>query len=205
MEFSEKLKALRAEQGLTQEQLAQRLYVTRTAVSRWETGTGTPNLDSLQALARLFGVSVDDLLSTDALITLAQDERRTAVRKSSLLAFGLLDALAALSLLLPLFGVHEESFVRMASLLEFGQATGFGVAFMPVAATLVALGIVGIVELVLAFGTSGKHARVASLIGFALQTLSVFALVATMQPYAAAFVLALLVAKAVVAYRSLRS
>lgn len=134
MEFSEKLKTLRAQQGLTQEQLAQRLYVTRTAVSRWETGTGTPNLDSLQALARLFGVSVDDLLSTDALITLAQDERRAAVRKSSLLAFGLLDILATLSLLLPLFGVHEKSFVRMASLLEFGQATDFGVAFLLVVA-----------------------------------------------------------------------
>ena len=62
MEFPEKLKTLRAERGLTQEQLAARLYVTRTAVSKWETGGGSPNLDSLQALARLFDVSVDDLL-----------------------------------------------------------------------------------------------------------------------------------------------
>ena len=59
MDFGEKLKALRTERGLTQEQLAARLYVSRTAVSKWETGGGSPNLDSLQAVARL---SVDDLL-----------------------------------------------------------------------------------------------------------------------------------------------
>ena len=62
MDFGEKLKALRIERGLTQEQLAARLYVSRTAVSKWETGGGSPNLDSLQAVARLFDVSVDDLL-----------------------------------------------------------------------------------------------------------------------------------------------
>ena len=62
MDFGEKLKALRTERGLTQEQLAARLYVSRTAVSKWETGGGSPNRDSLQAVARLFDVSVDDLL-----------------------------------------------------------------------------------------------------------------------------------------------
>ena len=48
--------------GLTQEQLAERLGVSRQTVSKWETGGGSPNLDSLQAVARLFDVSVDDLL-----------------------------------------------------------------------------------------------------------------------------------------------
>ena len=62
MDFGEKLKALRTERGLTQEQLAARLYVSRTAVSKWETGGGSPILDSLQAVARLFDVSVDALL-----------------------------------------------------------------------------------------------------------------------------------------------
>ncbi|MEG1434820.1 MAG: helix-turn-helix transcriptional regulator [Gordonibacter sp.] len=61
VELSEKLKALRQERGMTQEQVAAKLYVSRTAVSKWETGGGSPNLDSLQALARLFEVSVDEL------------------------------------------------------------------------------------------------------------------------------------------------
>ncbi|MEG0990832.1 MAG: helix-turn-helix transcriptional regulator [Gordonibacter sp.] len=61
MELNEKLKALRQERGMTQEQVAAKLYVSRTAVSKWETGGGSPNLDLLQALARLFEVSVDEL------------------------------------------------------------------------------------------------------------------------------------------------
>ena len=96
MDFGEKLKALRTERGLTQEQLAARLYVSRTAVSKWETGGGSPNLDSLQAVARLFDVSVDDLLSTDDLIVLARDERRSTARSSGMLSFGLLDVLAVM-------------------------------------------------------------------------------------------------------------
>ena len=51
-----------AQPSWEQEQLAAKLYVSRTAVSKWETGGGSPNLDSLQAVARLFDVSVDDLL-----------------------------------------------------------------------------------------------------------------------------------------------
>ena len=86
MELGEKIKALRIERGLTQEQLAAKLYVSRTAVSKWETGGGTPNLDSLQALARLFEVSVDDLLSAGDLIVLARDERRSSARSDGMLS-----------------------------------------------------------------------------------------------------------------------
>ena len=103
MDFGEKLKALRTERGLTQEQLAARLYVSRTAVSKWETGGGSPNLDSLQAVARLFDVSVDDLLSTDDLIVLARDERRSTARSSGMLSFGLLDVLAVVFAFIPLY------------------------------------------------------------------------------------------------------
>lgn len=49
MEFSEKLQKLRTQRNLTQEQLANQLFVSRTAISKWETGRGTPNLDSLRS------------------------------------------------------------------------------------------------------------------------------------------------------------
>ena len=61
MEFNEKLQSLRKQSGLTQEQLAEALYVSRTAVSKWESGRGTPSIDSLMAIARYFSVSVDSL------------------------------------------------------------------------------------------------------------------------------------------------
>ena len=48
MEFHEKLQELRKKKGLTQEELAEMLFVSRTAVSKWETGRGYPSIDSLK-------------------------------------------------------------------------------------------------------------------------------------------------------------
>jgi len=70
MEFNDKLQQLRKEQGLTQEQLAEELYVSRSAISKWESGRGYPSFDSLKAISKLFSVSVDDLLSGEELNTL---------------------------------------------------------------------------------------------------------------------------------------
>ena len=62
MELGEKLRQLRKEKGLTQEELASLLYVSRTAVSKWESDKGCPNIDSLKQLSKLYGISVDYLL-----------------------------------------------------------------------------------------------------------------------------------------------
>ena len=61
MEFNEKLQQLRKSKGLTQEELAQAIYVSRTAVSKWESGRGYPNIDSLKELAKFFSVTVDSM------------------------------------------------------------------------------------------------------------------------------------------------
>ena len=63
MEFNEKLQELRKRKGFTQEELAEALYVSRTAVSKWESGRGYPNIDSLKAIAKYFAVTVEELLS----------------------------------------------------------------------------------------------------------------------------------------------
>ena len=62
MTFSEKLPALRRKAGLSQEQLADRLGVTRQSVSKWESGTAMPELVKLISLSELFDVSVDYLV-----------------------------------------------------------------------------------------------------------------------------------------------
>ena len=205
MDFGEKLKALRTERGLTQEQLAARLYVSRTAVSKWETGGGSPNLDSLQAVARLFDVSVDDLLSADDLIVLARDERRSTARSSGMLSFGLLDVLAVVFAFIPLYGVDDGSFVRMANLADYGASVDFGASFAVMAAAVVSLMFVGAVEIVLAAAGSRRAARIVALVGFAVQALAVVLFASTMHPYATTLAFALFLAKAVVGYRILRS
>ena len=205
MDFGEKLKALRTERGLTQEQLAAKLYVSRTAVSKWETGGGSPNLDSLQVVARLFDVSVDDLLSTDDLIVLARDERRSTARSSGMLSFGLLDVLAVVFAFIPLYGVDDGSLVRMANLADYGASVDFGASFAVMAAAVVSLMFVGAVEIVLAAAGSRRAARIVALVGFAVQALAVVLFASTMQPYATTLMFVLLLAKVVVGYRILRS
>ena len=64
MEIKDILKNLREKNGLTQEQVAQRVMVTRQAVSRWETGETQPNTDTLKLLSREFDVSINTLLGS---------------------------------------------------------------------------------------------------------------------------------------------
>ena len=71
MKIGENIRALRAQKGLTQEQLAQTLGVTYQAVSKWETGANTPDIALLPVLADLFQVTIDALFSREALPELA--------------------------------------------------------------------------------------------------------------------------------------
>lgn len=64
MEVKDILKNLREKNQLTQEQLAERMMVTRQAVSRWETGETQPNTDTLKLLSREFDVSINTLLGS---------------------------------------------------------------------------------------------------------------------------------------------
>ena len=74
MEFHEKLQKLRSDEGLTQEELAEKLFVSRTAVSKWESGRGYPSIDSLIAIAKHFHVTIDELIGTEEIVALAEQE-----------------------------------------------------------------------------------------------------------------------------------
>ena len=66
MELSQKLKELRKKQGLTQLELAERLFVSRQAISGWEAGTSRPSTENLQSLSRLFNIPLETLLDVPA-------------------------------------------------------------------------------------------------------------------------------------------
>ena len=75
MEFHEKLQILRKQKGITQEMLAEALYVSRTAVSKWESGRGYPSIDSLKAISKFYAISIDELLSGDEVLNIAKEEQ----------------------------------------------------------------------------------------------------------------------------------
>lgn len=66
IEIANRLVGLRKKRGLSQEELAGRLGISRQAVSKWERAEASPDTDNLILLARLYGVSLDELLRTDA-------------------------------------------------------------------------------------------------------------------------------------------
>lgn len=66
MTLGERIQSLRKQAGLTQEQLADKLYVSRQAITKWESDGGTPDVNNLKAIATLFNVSVDELLDENS-------------------------------------------------------------------------------------------------------------------------------------------
>ena len=76
------IRKLRRERGLTQEELAEQLNVTAQAVSKWENGTGMPDISQIVPLASIFGVSTDIIFGLDT--TTADDEALLLIRESEL-------------------------------------------------------------------------------------------------------------------------
>ncbi len=123
IEFSEKLQTLRKQKNLTQEDLAETLFVSRTAISKWESGRGYPNIDSLKAIAKFFGISIDELLSGKELLTIAEEDVREKQTHFQDLVLGLLDVSVAMFLFLPLFGQSSGSLIQEVSLLNLTEAS----------------------------------------------------------------------------------
>ena len=125
MEFNEKLQQLRKQNNMTQEQLAIKLYVSRTAVSKWESGKGWPNIESLKCISRVFSVSIDELLSSDELITIAETENRSGFRKMYRCLFGIIDAAAVAFIFLPLYGQPRDSHIYAVDLMSYTGQTKY--------------------------------------------------------------------------------
>lgn len=83
MNFSEKIKQMRIEKGMTQEEFAQKVMVSRTAVSKWETGRGYPSLESLMVICDVFGVGLDEFFSKEDAALKEKNEKKK-VRKATI-------------------------------------------------------------------------------------------------------------------------
>ena len=143
MEFNEKLQKLRKQKGITQEELAQRLYVSRTAVSKWESGRGYPSIDSLKAVAEFYGVTVDALLSGDEILTIAEKDSKQREMNIRNTVFGLLDCSIIMLLFLPLFAHKAGGTVQAVSLLELtGTVTYIKPAYYFTVAVIFLSGII---------------------------------------------------------------
>lgn len=195
MEFNEKLQQLRKLNSLTQEELAESLYVSRTAVSKWESGRGYPSIDSLKAIAKLFSVSVDELLSGDELIFLAETENREKTKNLSDVVFGILDCAAALLFFFPFFGQQGDEGIHMVSLAALNDTPDYiRIPYIALVSLTVVFGIA-----ILAFQSLHSRIWVKSklLISITLGVLAVLVFIISGQPYAAVFIFFMLIIKGV--------
>ena len=125
MEFHEKLQELRKSRGLTQEELAEDLYVSRTAVSKWESGRGYPSIDSLKEISKYFSVTIDDLLSGDKLIFIAEKENDSNIRNMCELLLGIVDVCSILLIVLPLYPNRIGEHIYSVNLFSYVETTTF--------------------------------------------------------------------------------
>ena len=194
MTLGEKLKKLRTDKNLTQEELAEILFVSRTAISKWESGRGFPNIESLKAISKYFSVSLDELLSGEELIVLAEQEQRQKEKHIKDMIFGLLDCGMALLLFLPFFGQKADGFIRSVSLLALSNIqTYLKTAYIAFVGIMIVLGI-----MMLALQNCRQrlwtHSK--SILSLALSAVGVCLFIISQQPYAAVFVFAFLIIKA---------
>lgn len=130
MKFHEKLYAIRKQEGMTQNTLAEKLNVSRQAVSRWEMGTAMPDVDNLVAMSELFGVSVDYLLKDEVQASQQSVQNEPAEQKET-------KEVKWLRLALVLFAIGIGLIVNG---LYFG--TSVSLALVPVGAGMIVLSLV---------------------------------------------------------------
>ncbi len=192
MDFPEKLQELRKSKNMTQEELAESLFVSRAAVSKWESGRGLPSIDSLKAISVLFKVSIDDLLSGDEIILAAQDETREKSQSLRAALFGLFDVMHLMFFFLPLFGENVGNTVRAVSLLSLSSSWSRTVYLVLFA--LIAL--LGAAEVVLQ-NVRDKYSRFLYIPSAVLSVLITSLAVLNRQPYVSFFTLWILIVKVV--------
>ena len=193
MEFHEKLQELRKNRGLTQEELAEGLYVSRTAISKWESGRGYPSIDSLKEISNYFSVTIDELLSSEKLLSIAERENKTNLRNMSDLLFGLLDVFTFVLIVLPLYPNMVDGFVYSVNLFAYTQTTSLNRSLYWI--MFVSLVMVGIIKLILTKLGMRKYNKMATRVSISISILSVLLLAITRESYAVAVVFLLLVMK----------
>ena len=196
MDFNEKLQELRKQKGMTQEELAEKLYVSRTAVSKWESGRGYPSIESLKAIARFFSVTVDQLLSSDEALSIAEENQKQIEKHFKDLIFGILDICMSLLLFLPLFAYRSNGEISEASLLMLGGIDGYLKAIYFI--VVFGLTITGVLRLALQNCTLDFWSKIKTKVSLVMGVLGVLSFTISLQPYAAVFAFVLLIIKVLV-------
>ena len=109
MDFVEKLKTLRKESGYTQQEIADKLYVSRSLYAKYESGLATPSKDILQKMAILFDTGVNELISNEetTFMVVEEENTRQALKNTTLIASIVICSIFILFYFIPLFQAYS--------------------------------------------------------------------------------------------------
>lgn len=203
MEFHEKLQELRKSRGLTQEELAEALYVSRTAISKWESGRGYPNIDSLKEISKYFSVTIDELLTGEKLLNIAEKENSANIRNICDLLFGMVDVSSFMLILLPLYPNAVDGFVYAVNLFSYTQTASRHSTIYWV--LYIALIVIGVLKVLLTEFRMKKGNKIITSISMLLSIFSILFLAVTREAYAIMVAFLLLVIKGILLLKSVAS
>ena len=174
--------------------MAEVLYVSRTAISKWESGRGFPNIESLKAISKFFSVSLDELLSGEEILAIAENDHKEKERTIRDLIFGLLDCGMALLLFLPFFAVRTDGVIKEVSILALYDIQPYlKTAYIVFVGIMIVLGVI---TLALQNCRQKLWTQSKSVLSLTLSAAGVCLFIISQQPYAAVFVFAFLIIKA---------
>lgn len=112
MEFAEKLKTLRKDTDLTQQEVADKLYISRSLYAKYESGIAVPNKDTLQKIALLFNVDVNDLVSCEETTFMVVEEHNTRekLKNITLITSLVICAIFIIFYFIPVFQVYSYKY-----------------------------------------------------------------------------------------------
>ena len=199
MEFHEKLQSLRKSRGLTQEELAESLYVSRTAISKWESGRGLPSIDSLKEISVFFSISIDDLLSGEKLLFIAEKENKANIRNICDFLWGMVDICSVILIIIPMYPNTMDDFVYSVNLFSYIQITSWNRILYWI--LFVSLIVIGIIKVLFTKLRLEKGSKMVTKISLLISILSVLVLAMTKEVYALIVIFLLLIIKGVLFYR----
>ena len=203
MEFNEKLQELRKSKDLTQEELAEKLYVSRTAVSKWESGRGYPNIDSLKEISMFFSVSIDELLSSEKLLFIAEKENKTNIKNICELLFGAVDLFYILLIFLPLYPDTVNGFIYSVSLLNYTEISEFNKIIYFI--SFFALIILGILKLIFTKVKKERFNNILTVASVVLNILIVLLFAITREVYALILVFIFFITKSMLILKYIKA
>ena len=195
MEFNEKLQELRKNKGLTQEELAEALYASRTAISKWESGRGYPNIDSLKEISKFFSVTIDELLSGEKLLSIAEKENKANLQRMCSLLFGIVDLFSFMLIVLPLYPNPINGYIYSVNLFSYTDTAFFNIILYWV--SYLALIVMGITKIALTQLKTERGQSIITSLSLGLSILTVLYLGMAREAYAITVAFMLLLIKGI--------